>query len=280
MSAEVHVALLTPADGEGLLDERALAAHVDWLAGRGADGVLVAGTTGEGPLLDDADVIRAVAVAAEAGAGRMQVVAHVGRPSTRATIRLAREAAAAGATSVAAIVPYFFPLGEDQLLGHFAALAESVALPAFAYTIPAHTHHEVSGALLERMLDSGLAGIKDSTKSEERHAEYLDVARRHEGARVYMGSDGLALLALRSGATGLMSAVANAVPDRVIALRDAVAAEDWAAAERLQDEMLAFRTKIKQGPAFAALKQEVADRLAADGRAYPTAVRGPLGLAA
>jgi 4-hydroxy-tetrahydrodipicolinate synthase/2-dehydro-3-deoxy-phosphogluconate/2-dehydro-3-deoxy-6-phosphogalactonate aldolase len=279
MSAEVHVALLTPADGEGLLDERALAGHVDWLADSGADGVLVAGTTGEGPLLDDEDVTRAVAVAAEAAAGRLQVVAHVGRPSTRATVRLAREAAAAGATSVAAVVPYYFAFDEDQLLGHFAELAAAVPLPVVAYTIPVRTHHEVSGALLERMIGSGLAGIKDSTKSEERHAEYLEVARRHEGTRVYMGSDGLALMALREGATGLMSAVANAIPERVVALRDAVAAEDWTAAETLQDEILAFRTRIKQGPDFVALKQEVAERLSAD-RRYPTDVRRPLGVTA
>jgi dihydrodipicolinate synthase/N-acetylneuraminate lyase len=280
MSAEVHVALLTPADGEGLLDEQALAAHVDWLAGCGADGVLVAGTTGEGPLLDDEEVIRSVEIAAEAAGGRMQVVAHIGRPSTRATIRLAREAAAAGATTVAAVVPYYFAFDEDQLLRHFAELAAAVSLPAVAYTIPVRTHHEVSAPLFERMLDSGLAGLKDSTKSEERHAEYLEVAGRHEGAVVYMGSDGLALLALRSGATGLMSAVANAIPERAIALRDAVAAEDWAAAETLQDEILAFRTRIKQGPGFVALKGEVAERLAADGLSYPTDVRRPLGIAA
>jgi 4-hydroxy-tetrahydrodipicolinate synthase/2-dehydro-3-deoxy-phosphogluconate/2-dehydro-3-deoxy-6-phosphogalactonate aldolase len=272
---------VTPADGEGLLDEQALAAHVDWLAGCGVDGVLVAGTTGEGPLLDDDEVIAAVAAAAEAAAGRLQVVAHVGRPSTRATIRLAREAQAAGATSIAAVVPYFFAFGEDQLLAHFSELAAAVpSLPVVAYTIPVRTHHEVPAALFERMLEAGVAGIKDSTKSEERHAEYLEVAARHAGARVYMGSDGLALLALRSGATGLMSAVANAMPDRVIALRDAVAQEAWDSATSLQDEMLAFRTQIKQGPDFVALKGEVAQRLAAGGHTYPTGVRRPLGLSA
>jgi dihydrodipicolinate synthase/N-acetylneuraminate lyase len=280
VSAEVHVALLTPSTDEGLLDEQALAAHVDWLAAQGVDGVLVAGTTGEGPLLDDADVVRAVAVAADAGRERLQIVAHVGRPGTRATVRLAREAAAAGATAVAAVVPYYFALSDDQVLGHFSALADAVELPVIAYTIPAHTHCEVSSALLQRMLDGGLAGIKDSTKSEDRHLEYLHVASQHSRARVYMGSDGLAATALRAGATGLMSAVANAVPDRMIAMRDAVAGGDWEAATALQDEVLAFRTKIKRGAPLVALKEEVADRLAAAGHAYPTGVRRPLGVAA
>jgi 4-hydroxy-tetrahydrodipicolinate synthase len=280
MAAEVHVALLTPARADGTLDEPALAGHVGWLAEAGMDGVLVAGTTGEGPLLDDDEVVRAVATAVEAAAGRLHVAAHVGRAGTRATVRLAQRAAEAGAASLVAVAPYYFAAGDDEQLAHFGALAEAVpSLPVIAYNIPVRAVNDVSAELFERLLARGVAGIKDSSKSAERHREYLAVARRHAGARVYMGSDGLAVDALREGATGLMSAVANAIPERVAALRDAVAAADWPAAERLQDEVLAFRSEIKQGPAFAALKGAVARRLEQAGREYPAFVRRPLGTA-
>jgi dihydrodipicolinate synthase/N-acetylneuraminate lyase len=275
---EVHVALLTPADADERLDGAALAAHVRWLADAGVDGVLVAGTTGEGPLLHDDDVTAAVAAAADAAEGRLQVVAHVGRPATRATVRLARAAAEAGATAASAVVPYYFPLDDDQLLRHFAAVAEAVApLPLIAYAIPERTRNDISPVLLDRLAGAGVAGIKDSTKSLERHLEYVDVARRHPGLRVYMGSDALALEALRAGATGLMSAVANALPESVVSLRDAAAEERWPAAEAVQQEILAFRADVARERALVGLKQHVARRLGEVGGIYPATVTAPLG---
>jgi 4-hydroxy-tetrahydrodipicolinate synthase len=275
--AEVHVALLSPAGAGGRLDEAALAGHVRWLAAAGVDGLLVAGTTGEGPLLEDGEVVRAVACAVGAGDGALQVVAHVGRPSTRATVRLARAAAEAGASAVAAVVPYFFALDDEQLLGHFAAVAAAIApVPLIAYSIPARAQNDISPELLGRIADRGVAGIKDSTKSLERHHEYLGVARGHPGLRVYMGSDGLALDALRAGATGLMSAVANVLPERMMALRDAVAGEQWPVAEAIQDELLAFRAETARHRPLAALKQRLAARLEAAGEQYPVDVRRPL----
>lgn len=278
MAAEVHVALLTPAaDGGGRVDELALAAHVRWLAGIGVDGMLVAGTTGEGPLLEDRDVVRAITCTAEATAGGgLQVIAQVGRPGTEATVALARAAADAGATAVAVVVPYYFAYDDEQLLRHYAAVATASPLPVIAYTIPARTNNDISPELLGRLADEGIAGIKDSSKSLERHLEYLEVARRRD-LRVYMGSDGLAVSALRSGATGLMSAIANAVPERLVELRDAVAQSDWQRAESIQTELTALRTRLAEERPLVVLKREVSHRLAAIGERYPATLRQPLG---
>ena len=76
------LALLTPLASYGGVDVDALRAHCRSLAASGIDGVLVSGTTGEGPLLADDDVVAAVS----AVAGETRVVAHVGRPSTAATV--------------------------------------------------------------------------------------------------------------------------------------------------------------------------------------------------
>ena len=250
---EVHAALLTPLAADGGVEVDALRAHCRWLVESGIDGVLVAGTTGEGPLLDDDDVVRAVS----AVAGETRVTAHVGRPSTAATVALARRALDAGADEVSVVVPYYYELGDDQLLAHFRAVA-----PALVYVIPARTVNDVSASLLDRLADVGVVGVKDSTKSLARHEEYLEVARRRAGFRVYMGSDGLAADALERGATGLISAVANVRPDLVVALRDG--------AREAQHEVLAVRA---DAGGLAGLKRLVAERIAG----YPGAVRAPLG---
>lgn len=263
-AAEVHAALLTPLAADGGVDTGLLQAHLRSLVSAGIDGVLVAGTTGEGPLLTDDDVLRAV----EAAAGKTRVIAHVGRPSTAATARLAMRALEAGADEVSAVVPYYYELDDEQLLGHFSAIVAAVA-PArlLVYAIPARTVNDVSADLLDRLAAAGVAGIKDSTKSIERHADYLDVAARHDGLRVYMGSDGLAADALERGASGLISAIANVRPELVVALRDAAGT---ARARELERELLAVRAEARSLPA---LKRLVAERI--DG--YPVAARAPLG---
>jgi dihydrodipicolinate synthase/N-acetylneuraminate lyase len=258
---------LTPLAAGGGVDSEALQAHVRGLVSARIDGVLVAGTTGEGPLLDDDDVVRAV----EAAAGETHVVAHVGRPATAATARLAARVLDAGADEVSAVVPYYYALDDEQLLSHFSAVVDAVA-PAklLVYTIPARTVNEVSADLLDRLAGAGIAGLKDSTKSIERHAEYLEVAGCHPGFRVYMGSDGLAREALQRGASGLMSAIANVRPELVVALRDAVAAGEVERARELEQELLAVRNEARTLPA---LKRLVAERV----ERYPVAVRAPVG---
>jgi 4-hydroxy-tetrahydrodipicolinate synthase len=251
--AEVYAALLTPLAADGGVDADALRAHCRWLVASGVDGVLVAGTTGEGPLLGDDDVVRAVS----AVAGETRVIAHAGRPSTAATAALAERALEAGADEISVVVPYYYELGDEQLLAHFAAVA-----PVLAYVIPARTVNDVSAALLDRLADVGVVGVKDSTKSLARHEEYLEVARRRPGFRVYMGSDGHAADALERGATGLISAVANVRPELVVALRDG--------AREVEHELLAVRARTR---GLAGLKRLVAERI----EGYPVGVRAPLG---
>ena len=251
--AEVFAALLTPLAADGGVDTGPLLAHTRSLVEAGVDGVLVAGTTGEGPLLGDDEVVEVVS----AVAGKTRVIAHVGRPSTAATVALARRALDAGADEVSVVVPYYYELGDEQLLAHFAAVA-----PALAYVIPARTVNDVSASLLDRLADVGVVGVKDSTKSLERHEEYLEVAQRRPGFRVYMGSDGLAADALERGAAGLISAVANVRPELVLALRDGE--------REVEGELLAVRA---QGGGVGGLKRLVAERI--DG--YPVGVRAPLG---
>src|SRR5919206_2375534 len=136
----VVVALLTPYDETGAPDRGALRAHVDLLVEAGVDGLMPCGTTGEGPLLADdevAAVVRATVVAAD---GRVPVLAHVGRPGTAPTLALARRAIADGAAAVAAVVPYYYAVGDDHVRAHYATLIDGAGAPVYAYTIPERTH--------------------------------------------------------------------------------------------------------------------------------------------
>jgi 4-hydroxy-tetrahydrodipicolinate synthase len=277
----VVVALLTPHGASGRVDEGALRAHVDLLVEAGVDALMPCGTTGEGPLLADDEVAAVVRATVDAAAGRVPVLAHVGRPGTAPTVALARRAVADGAAAVAAVVPYYYPAGDDEVRAHYGALLEGVDAPAYAYTIPSHTHRELEPALLERLAGDGLAGLKDSTKSPERHREYAAVARAAgAGFALFTGSAGLVLDALRDGAAGAVLALANLHPEACVALARAAREGRGDEAERAQAQLVRHDAELRGAEGtIPALKRGVAERLAEGGAAYPVQVRGPLAAA-
>jgi 4-hydroxy-tetrahydrodipicolinate synthase len=264
---QLYAALTTPFRADGTVDLEALRAHVELLADDGLDGLVPAGTTGEGPLLEEAEVATVVATVVRASAGRMEVIAHVGRASTAATIRLGRAAEGAGAGALIAVVPYYYDHGGEALLAHYRALLAAFPdVPVLAYTFPDRTGNELPPEVLDTLAGEGLAGLKDSTSSAERHAQYLEVARRHEGLRVFVGAERLMLESLNGGGTGTISGLANARADVLVRARDE-------RSDAAQQAVGAARDELSGIPA---LKRAVSRRLAERGASYPTAPRAPI----
>ncbi len=263
----IIVALLTPFDQEGKVDREALERHVESLVEAGVDGLLVAGTTGEGPLLADDELVELIRAAVEAAKGRVPVTANVGRASTSATVGLVKRTAALGVARLAVVTPYYYKLDDGQLLAHYRAVLEAAAdTLVLAYTIPSRTNNDLSPAVASELAGEGLAGIKDSTKSLERHAEYLKLAS--DAFTVYMGSDGFAYESMALGSSGCMSAIANVRPELLLGLRQAIL--DGSDPEPLRAELATLRAKLAREGSIAGLKRA----LAVNG--YPGAARPPL----
>jgi 4-hydroxy-tetrahydrodipicolinate synthase len=268
------VALTTPFAPDGTVDTRALRAHVEWLVAEGADGLMPCGTTGEGALLSDGEVSVVVEATVEAVAGAIPVIAHVGRPGTEATRRLAEAALSLGATAVSAVVPYYFPLAPEQVVAHYETLISALApAPLLVYVIPGYTLNDCGAAEMEHLLRAGAVGLKDSSKSIERHAEFVAAAQAaRPDAAVLVGSDTLLAEGRRIGGTGSVTAMANLLPGAISALHAAADAGDWAAVAARQDEVTAARDATPPGGTALSTKRAVARHVAG----YPEAVRAPL----
>ena len=264
-------AITTPFAADGSVDVDAFGAHVAWLEEMGLDGLFVAGTTGEGVLLDDAEVEALVTRARGRG---LRVIAQVGRVSTRATIELGKRALGAGADAIAAYVPWFYAITEAQVREHFLAVLDAAGdAPAYIYNIPPRTVNDLSPAAAGDLARAGFAGMKDSTGDFERHQAYLE-AVRGERFEVYTGTEPLVVQSARAGAAGTINGLSNCRPDLFVRLREALATDSGV--EPLHDAISALKTEVKSADSSVAeIKRRVRSRLAERGIDYPAATRAP-----
>ena len=203
----VLTAMVTPFDGQGRLDLDAAARLARWLVDNGNDGLVVAGTTGEAPVLTDEeklDLWRAVAEAVT-----VPVIAGAGTNDTRHSIELTRRAQETGAAGILAVTPYYSRPPQAGLAHHFRAVADATRLPVMIYDIPVRTGRKVAHETLlglAREVDN-IVAVKDAASDVAGSARLL--AEAPSGFELYSGEDGLNLPLLAVGASGVVSVAAH-----------------------------------------------------------------------
>jgi 4-hydroxy-tetrahydrodipicolinate synthase len=252
-------AVVTPfADGGGPVDLDALDAHVSWLHARGIGCIAPLGTNGEGPSLSlrERQAVIERLVAHPTG---ITVLPGTGATSLPETIELSHFAIERGVEGVLVAPPSFFPAERDGVVRYFAGLLEALPETArvYLYNVPAYTGVPIEIADVAALRDAygaRVAGVKDSGGSIENTARLL---RSVQGVTVLSGSDGSVAAAFRAGVHGVVSALANAVPELVEAIRTAVA--DGRGGDEEQGRLSRLREATKAVPQRAALKALVAE---------------------
>ena len=206
-AATVLAAVPTLFGTDGSVDlaaNRTLYRHVSGLL----DGMLVAGTTGEFPSLSDDERLSLVSLAVEV-AGPSRVIAHVGAPSAFQAARLARAAAALGATRLAAITPYYLPVRPDDLAPYYGAIREAApSATLYAYIFPERTGVHVPARLFATVAgQTGLTGAKISGSASDLVTEYVAAA---PGLEFYCGDDSAPARVMAAGAAGVISGRSSA----------------------------------------------------------------------
>ncbi|MGH9244368.1 MAG: 4-hydroxy-tetrahydrodipicolinate synthase [Acidimicrobiales bacterium] len=198
----VLTAMVTPFDDDGRLDLGGAAILARWLADHGNDGLVVAGTTGEGATLTDQeklDLWRAVSEAVT-----IPVIAGTGTNDTRHTVELTRQATDVGADAVLVVTPYYNRPSQAGLEAHFAAAAAATDLPMLIYDIPIRTGRKVAHEVLVRLSHdvSNIVGVKDAALDVSASARLI--AGAAPGFEDYSGNDDQTLPLLAIGAVGVI----------------------------------------------------------------------------
>ena len=231
----VLIAMATPFDADGGLDlarTEELAAH---LVDLGADGLVVNGTTGEGPTTTDDEKSAAVRAVVSAVGDRATVVAGAGTYDTAHSVHLAREAAKAGAHGLLLVTPYYSRPPQSGLLLHFTAIADATALPVMLYDIPPRSVIPIELETLQRLAEHPrIVAVKDARNDLRVGTEVLATT----SLAYYSGDDPVNLPWLSVGGVGFVSVIGHVVADRLCAMVDAFEAGEVERARAINASML------------------------------------------
>jgi 4-hydroxy-tetrahydrodipicolinate synthase len=224
-----YTALVTPFAADGSLDEACLRSLVNRQIAEGIDGLVPTGTTGECPTLAHPEHDRVIEVTVEASAKRVPVIAGTGSNSTAEALRLTRHAKEAGADGALVVSPYYNRPTQEGLYRHFMAVAE-IGLPVVLYNIPSRCGVTIEVPTLVRLAKHPkIVAIKESTGS----LDFASQVAAETPLALLSGDDSLTLPIGAVGGAGVVSVLANLMPQRVKELTTAMAAGDFASARRI-----------------------------------------------
>jgi len=171
----ILTAMVTPFRADGALAEDVAADLVRHLLEHGSDGLVLAGTTGEGPTMSDDEKVALweIGVAESGGA---PVIAGTGSNDTRHTVDLTERAAEVGVDAALVVTPYYNRPNRRGVIEHFRAAASAADLPIVLYNIPSRTTVDMPNELLRELAEiPGIAAVKQARAEDCRPVEGLDL---------------------------------------------------------------------------------------------------------
>jgi len=233
----IYTAMITPFDERGNLDAKEAGRIARWLVERGNDGLVVAGTTGEGATLDPAER-RALFTEVKTAIGGATMIANVGTNDVRSTIRAGKEAQEACADALLVVVPPYVKPTQGGMLEFFGAVADSTPLPVVVYNIPGRT---AANMLPETLLElarrhKNVVGVKESSGDLKQIATI--VRDRPNGFIVWSGDDHLFLPSLAIGADGVVGVATHLCSREYREMVDAFRSGDVGRAAAIHNQQL------------------------------------------
>lgn len=247
--------VVTPFNRRGDVDEGCFRENLNRLAGIGLAGILVAGSTGEAPYLEESERLRLVEIAREIVKAPEILMVGTGLESTSATLKLSREAEALGADALLVLTPHYYKARMDStsLVAYYRAVAAAVKCPVLIYRIPQFTGLEVNVPTIVQLSRlPNVVGLKDSAGKMDFVIAVLRQVR--PGFRVFVGAASIFHDALSAGAVGGVLGLANFVPSLCVGIYEAFLHERATEARDLQQRLSPLNQKIAVGHGVAGIK--------------------------
>ncbi|MDS0929702.1 4-hydroxy-tetrahydrodipicolinate synthase [Staphylococcus capitis] len=216
----VGVALATPFTNNEI-DFDALERHVKFLLENNTQAIIVNGTTAESPTLTDQEKEQVLETVIKLVDKRVPIIAGTGTNNTQKSIEASKRAKEIGADAVMLITPYYNKTNQRGLIKHFETIANEVKLPVVLYNVPSRTNMTIEAENVETLSHNPyIVALKDATNDFDYMEEVKKRINEDEFA-LYSGNDDNVVEFYQRGGKGVISVIANVIPQEFQDLYDA-----------------------------------------------------------
>ena len=229
-------ALITPLNETGV-DYEAFGRLIDWQIEKGIDGLVIAGTTGEGATLTYQEHEECIRFAVERAAGRVPIIAGSGSNDTSRAITLSKFSCRAGADALLVVTPYYNKATQKGLIASYNAIADAVDRPIILYNVPSRTGVNIEPATyVELAKHPNIVGIKEASGNISKIVETAMLVG--DAIDIYSGNDDQVVPVLSMGGSGVISVLSNVMPAETHAMCQKFFDGDVAGSARMQMDLL------------------------------------------
>ncbi len=227
------VAIVTPFNQDGSVNFSKLGELVDWQIQNGTDGIVALGTTGESATMTDEEDNAVCEYVLKRVNGRIPVIVGSGSNCTASMLEKSLRYQAMGAQGLLIIAPYYNKTNEEGMYRHFATVVDAVDIPCILYNVPGRTGCSISEGVVKRLAGHpNVMGIKEASGN----MSYACKIARYLGPdfAMYSGNDDITVPILSIGGSGVISVLANILPQQTHDMVMAYLSGDTAAATAAQ----------------------------------------------
>ncbi len=229
-------AIVTPMTAAGI-DYETLGRFLEFQIENGINAIVVMGTTGENATIEPEDQKEVIRFTVEKVNHRVPVIAGTGTNNTEHVLNNTRNACEVGADAVLVVTPYYNKATQKGLIAHFTAVADVSTVPVILYNVPGRTGCNLLPKTVAQLAEHpNIVAIKEATGNMAQMVEIMHLCG--DKIDVYSGEDALTVPMMAMGAAGTISVLSNVVPKEAVAMTDACLAGDYAAAAKLQCDLL------------------------------------------
>ncbi len=212
------VALVTPFDKKGEVDYSSLQKLVDYVICNGVDFVLALGTTSEAVTLNKTEKEKVLETVIKQTEGRVPVVMGLGGNNTQAIIDDIKSRNFDKIDAILTVAPYYNKPTQNGIIAHFSAIAEVCPVPIILYNVPGRTSSNISANTVVTLANKykNIVAVKEASADFDQIMQIIQ--NKPEGFKVLSGDDALTLALMAIGMEGVISVIANVLPDEMSTL--------------------------------------------------------------
>lgn len=248
-------ALVTPFSDDGV-DYDSFGRLIEWQISEGINALVIAGTSGEGSTLTDAEHKAVLEFAVDRANGRVPIIAGTGSNNTAYAVELTKFACSVGCDACLVVTPYYNKTTQDGLVKTYYAIADASAKPLILYNVPSRTGVNIEPATYVKLAEHpNIAAIKEASGNISKIVE--EISLLDGKLDVYSGNDDQVIPLMSMGGLGVISVLSNIMPKKTAEMCSKFFAGDLKGAAAMQCEFMplirALFSEVNPIPAKAAV---------------------------